>query len=333
MADNEIQEAILDAELIQRINAPLSGYDRRRLPAWLETDLTTAVATARTLWSAFLFAAGDVAGARLKVKEARTKLAGLIRNAHAAIQALPDDLVIEADKMDALVSLGFEQGELGNLTDPTHLASLADQIVRENGALPAAVRVPTTITSRLGNWLAILNGNEAIADGGAREIITDDKDEARESLLRKIARVRLYIASTTDKGEGDPALALYGLPAQARSGRGAAAPAARGAGPGDVRRRCAAADHPGPAGARHVHRRLAAARGRGRGAGGDQHRHECERLRDEPAGAGGDLRAVGHGPEQPRRWIAEQQDQLHGHLRRKGQQAQRPGHFSMTMSL
>jgi hypothetical protein len=211
MADIEIQEAILHAELIQRINAPLTSYERRKLPGWLETDLTDALAAARTQWSAFLFAGGDVAGARLKVKEARPKIAGLIRNTQSHIESLPDDVVSAADKLDALVSLGFEQGELGPLEDPTHLASLADQIVRENNTLPVAVRVPTTITSRLGNWLAILNVNEDIAGGGAREVITERKDTARDGLFRKIARVRLYIASTTDEGEGDPALAIYGF--------------------------------------------------------------------------------------------------------------------------
>lgn len=178
---------------------------------WLETDLASALGEARTLWSGFLFAAGDVAGARLKVKEARGKLAGLVRNAHSHFGSLPEDVVSDADKLDALVSLGFEEGELGDLDDATHLVSLADQIVRENGDLPAAVRVPTTITTRLANWLSIHNVNEAIADGGDREIITQQKDTARESLRRKIARVRLYIASTTDEGEGDPALALYGF--------------------------------------------------------------------------------------------------------------------------
>lgn len=211
MADIEIQEALLHAELIQRINAPLTGYDRRKLPDWLETDLSDSLTSARTLWSAFLFAAGDVASARLKVKEARPKIAGLIRNTQSHIESLPDDVVTAADKLDALVSLGFEDGQLGDLEDPTHLASLADQIVRENGALPVAVRVPTTITSRLANWLAILRANEDIAGGGAREIITENKDTARDGLLRKIARVRLYVASTTDEGESDPALALYGF--------------------------------------------------------------------------------------------------------------------------
>jgi hypothetical protein len=57
--------------------------------------------------------------------------------------------------------------------------------------------------------LAILLANEDIAGGGAREIITERKDAERDGLLRKIARVRLYVASTTDAGESDPARALY----------------------------------------------------------------------------------------------------------------------------
>ena len=196
-------------DLILRVNTPLSGYERRKLPAWLDTDAATALSDARTQNSAWLFASGDVSGARLRVKEARVKLAGLVRNAHSYIGSLPEEEVSAADRIDALVSLGFERGDIGDLDDSTHLVTLADQIVRENGNLPAAVRVPTTIVTRLTNWLAVLRANETVAGGGSRQTLTDDKDSARDRLVQAIAQVRLFIGSTDPETESAAVLALY----------------------------------------------------------------------------------------------------------------------------
>ena len=204
-----MQEAILQMDLILRVNGPLSGYERRKLPSWLDTDATAALADARTQNSAWLFASGDLSGARLRVKEAREKLAGLVRNAHSYIGSLPEEDVSAADQIDALTSLGFEQGGIGQLNDPTHLVTLADQIVRENGNLPAAVRVPVTIVTRLTNWLAVLRANEIVAGGGSRQDLTDDKDDARDRLIQAVAQVRFYIASTDPETDGAAVLALY----------------------------------------------------------------------------------------------------------------------------
>jgi hypothetical protein len=217
MADTLMQEAILHGDLIVSVDDTLAGYDARKLPAALRSALSAALADARGLNSALQLAAGDQAGARLRVKTGHERLSGLVRNSHSHINSIPDredgdaPVAEPEEKLDALVSLGFESGELGQLQDRTHLLQIVDAIIANNGALPVVLRVPAATVSRLTNWRAVMAANQNIADGGTREELTQQKDDARDVLERRLARVRLYIASCTDEGEKDAALARYGF--------------------------------------------------------------------------------------------------------------------------
>ena len=207
MADTIMQESILHAQLILRVDDELSPYDEHKLSAATRAALTIALTDARQKNSASNRAAGDEAGASKRVTEARLKIAGLVRNTQSEILGKPDDDVPEAEKDDALTTLGFEGGKLGNLEDAGHLATLSQQILDENPDLPSSVRVSASIINRLTNWVGILNANLNIADGGAREEVTAAKNPARDLLLKRLARARLFYCSCTDEGEGDPFLA------------------------------------------------------------------------------------------------------------------------------
>jgi hypothetical protein len=81
MADTLMQEAILHGDLIVSVDDTLAGYDARKLPAALRSALSAALADARGLNSALQLAAGDQAGARLRVKTGHERLSGLVRKA------------------------------------------------------------------------------------------------------------------------------------------------------------------------------------------------------------------------------------------------------------
>ena len=211
MADTILQEAILHGDLIVRVNTARPPYDIRKLPSWLDADFAAALASARAENSATQLAAGDQAGARGRVKQARDKLAGLVRNASSHIGAVPEEDATEEDKMDALVSLGYEQGQMGQLADATHLAQIVDDILANNGTLPPLLRLPAGIITRITNWRGVLTANEEIAAGGPRAVLTDRKDAAKALLQARIARVRLYLCSCSDLGEGDPEIARQGF--------------------------------------------------------------------------------------------------------------------------
>jgi hypothetical protein len=212
MADTELQELILHGDFIAQTNTATPPYNPFKLPTVLEGVFTTALSDARGANSALQLAAGDQAGARGRVKQARERLAGLVRNAHSYINAVPEEDASEQDKLTALVSLGFEQGELGPVAaDPTYVTGVVTAILANNANLPALLRIPANIITRLTNWEAVLDANEGIAKGGARQALTDQKDAARDTLADRIARVRHWLCSCTDAGDQDAELARWGF--------------------------------------------------------------------------------------------------------------------------
>lgn len=210
MADIEIQEGILHGDIIVEADDAQAPYSEYKFTVALRNAVTLALAGARAANSAVQLAAGDQAGASARVHDARTRLADLCRNAHSTIEAIPADTdAEEQEKIDALVSLGFEGGKLGQLGDRGHLMAVVDAILANNASLPAAYRVSAAITTRLTNWRAVLLTNEIIARGGSREPLTAAKDAAKVVLFARIARVRLYVSSCNDLGEYNPELARY----------------------------------------------------------------------------------------------------------------------------
>ena len=220
MSDNKIQEAILHGDLIASVDDTLAGYIRRKLLQWQRDELTAALNGARAANSALQLAAGDQVGASGRVKTGDERVSGLVRTVHSHLFGIPladpgvppDADTTDADERnDALASLGFDQGELGDLSDRTNLLRIADAIIANNAALRPLLRVPTATISRLVIWRSGLVTNVNIANGGAREPLTKAKNDALDVLENVISRVRLYIAAVSPLGEYDPALALYGF--------------------------------------------------------------------------------------------------------------------------
>lgn len=209
MADLEMQTAILHGDLIQRVNLALPGYDNYKLTAALDGLFNTALAAAHATNAAVQLAAGSVAGASTRVATAEERLRGLARNVHSYIEAIPEEDASQADKMAALVALGFEQGEIGVLLDTAHLFTIIDDVLMNNASLPGVLQIPATIVNRMVNWKGVYDANVGLAGGGGRETLTLAKNDAKAMLLARIGRVRLFLCSCSDLGEQDPVLASY----------------------------------------------------------------------------------------------------------------------------
>ena len=231
MADTKLQELILQGDLIVRVNIAAPPYSPYKLPTVLDGLFTTSLAAARAANSALQLAAGDQAGARGRVQQSRDRLAGLVRNAYNYVNSVPDEDATEQDRLDALVSLGFEQGALGDLSDATHLLQIVMDILANNPQLPVLLRVPANIITRLTNWQSVLAANEGIAQGGAREVLTQQKDTARDTLAARISRVRHWLCSCSDDGEQDPELARWGFQPKRNPGDAQPQPKPDAAGP------------------------------------------------------------------------------------------------------
>jgi hypothetical protein len=232
MADTKLQELILQGDLIVRVHDAAPPYSPFKLPAALDGFFRTGLGAARAANSALQLAAGDQAGARGRVQQARDRLAGLVRNAFNHVNSVPDEDASEQDRLDALVSLGFEQGELGPVAaDPAHVLGIVTAILENNGEVPVLLRMPANITTRLTNWQAVLAANEGIANGGSRGVLTDAKDTARDTLAARISRVRHWLCSCSDEGEQNPELARWGFQPKRAPGDAQPQPKPAAAGP------------------------------------------------------------------------------------------------------
>ena len=231
MADTKLQELILLGDLIALTNGNCPPYNIHKLPEPLAGLFTTSLAAARAANSAVQLAAGDQAGARGRVQQARDRLAGLVRNAFSYVNSVPDEDATDQERLDALVSIGFDGGALGDLSDVTHLLQIVTDILANNPQLPPLLRVPSNIITRLTNWQSVLSANEGIAQGGTREVLTQQKDEARDTLAARIARVRHWLCSCSDEGETDPELARYGFQPKRAPGDAQPQPKPDAAGP------------------------------------------------------------------------------------------------------
>lgn len=77
--------------------------------------------------------------------------------------------------------------------------------------LPANLRYPANILTRLTTWLGVLDANKLIAGGDLLQTIIDDKDEKRDGLLKAISRVRYHYCAASDDGEKTVELARIGM--------------------------------------------------------------------------------------------------------------------------
>ena len=190
MADSIMTHAILQGELVLMVNGTRSPYDLHRVSDPFLTEFTNALNDAKQGNSAAIFAAGDQVGAQARVEEARGRIVALLRNGYYFLLAVPEEDLPAADREDALTSYGWEQGQLGDLTAVDRIEALAALAVSAGPQLPVAARYPASVVSRINNWLGVLLANKSIAGGGTRMTVIDQKDAQRETLIKKLARVR-----------------------------------------------------------------------------------------------------------------------------------------------
>jgi hypothetical protein len=155
-------------------------------------------------------ASGDRAGASRRVQEAVDRLANLLRNGYNALQAVPEEDVPPDEIADALVTYGWEGGNLGDLVTASRVVALAELAGQVTPSLPVQVRYPANVLNRLTTWLGVYAGNRLIADGGALSTLMDDKDAKRDALVKANARVRFLYCAASDAGDFTPELARIG---------------------------------------------------------------------------------------------------------------------------
>ena len=218
MADSEMIHAILQGEVILQVNATRSLYDLHYISEPFLGEFTTALNEAKQWNSAASFAAGDQSGAQDRVDEARARLRVLLRNGYYSLLGVPADSYSTGELRDAQESYGWAGGELGDLDLVERVEALGALAVNAGPQISPALRYPATITTPTNNWLGVLASNKSIAAGGTRMTVIATKDEKRDALQAKLARVRFLYCFANDLGEGNPELERILFPRKRKPG-------------------------------------------------------------------------------------------------------------------
>ena len=184
--------------------------------------VATRLADGRAANAAVLLTGGSTADASLRVAESRASLTALLHNGFNHLRSIPEEDAPAAEVVQALETYGWERGLLGDLESPSRIETLARAARQISAQLPANLRYPANVLTRITTWLGVLEANKLLAGGGVVQTIIDDKDGKRDLLLKAISRVRHHYCAASDDGDKTPELARVGMqpgsdPGDARS--------------------------------------------------------------------------------------------------------------------
>jgi hypothetical protein len=225
MHDSESIEAIATADLIVQVDATRSDYDLFKLSRPLLSVLSGRLTEARAAHAGVALAGQDGASASQRVTQAWKRLGGLLCDGFHHLRAIPEEEAPATDVVRALETYGYERGELGAAMSPSRIEILVQTAAHVTSHLPATLRYPKHVLTRMTTWSGVLDANKRIASGGAMETITDDRNRKRELLLKAITRVRHHYCTASDDGKMNPELARVGLQSRLTSRDAAPLPA------------------------------------------------------------------------------------------------------------
>ena len=217
-------DAIEQGDLVVMVNTGRETTDPFKLPLSLIALVVARLAEAKARNSAVAMNEGAAAGADVQRAEALLRLTNLLRNGYAYLLSIPEDDLPYAQQQKALQSYGWEDGNLGDLSQPSRVESLARQVavVAADTSIPDNAKYPASLASRISNWLGILESTEALAGGGTHQGLVELRNQARDLLLIVISRARHFYCSASDDVEHTPELARINM--QPKRARGDAQP-------------------------------------------------------------------------------------------------------------
>ncbi len=232
MADSATLDAIETAELILQVDAARAAADPFKLPATLQSLVTARLTACKGKNAAATLMEGSTVGASQQRQQAFDKLSDLLHSGYNFIASVPSDDITDAERAQVFASYGWESGLIGDMSSPGRVEALANAAISATAdpGVPAQGKYAATLVSRITNWLGVFDAASAIANGGSRQVLIQQRNDARDQLAQADSRVRLAYCSASDDGESTPELAKIGM--QPRRAPGDAQPQPLPAAPG-----------------------------------------------------------------------------------------------------
>ena len=200
--------------------------DPFKLTAFLAALVLARITDAKAKNSAVVMSDGVVAGADVRRTDALFRLTNLLRNGYAYLLSIPEEDLPYAEQQKALKSYGWEDGNLGDLSQASRVESLARQVavVAADTSIPDLAKYPASLASRISNWLGILESTGTLANGGTHQGLVEQRNNSRDLLLAATSRVRHFYCSASDDVEYTPELARINMQPKRTPGQAQAAP-------------------------------------------------------------------------------------------------------------
>ena len=204
MADQATLDAIETGELILQVDGTRGAADPFKRPAPLQALTSTRLSACKGKNAAVTLMEGSTVGAAQQKQEAFAKLSDLLHNGYNGIGAVASDDITDAERAQVYASYGWEGGLIGDMSSPSRVEHLANTAITAtaDAAVPAQGTYSATLISRITNWLGIYDAAAMIANGGSRQVLIQQRNDARDLLQQANSRVRLAYCSASDDGEG-----------------------------------------------------------------------------------------------------------------------------------
>jgi hypothetical protein len=208
------------ADLILQVDTGRAAGDPFKLPAALSTLVTTRLATAQGKNAAATLADASTVGGSAQKQQAVDKLKDLLRNGFKHIESIPSDDLPDADRAQVFTAYGWKGSVLGDLENTERLEGLAAEAVTAtaDATVPTAGKYPATLVTRITNWAGILAAANLLATGGSRQVLIQQRNDARDELHDANMRVRAAYAAASDDGESTPELAKINMQPKRKPG-------------------------------------------------------------------------------------------------------------------
>jgi hypothetical protein len=195
MPNEAVLQEIEISELIQAVDDGRAATDRFKLLAVDRTELDLRLANLKATDAATLLTEGDRAGASAKVRAALDALANHLRDGFNFVRGIGSYAISAPDRLAVFTAYGWEQGEIGNLSD-ARIEALANQAITATPSISdPAWRYPAALLTLITNQLAIVNANQPLATGGTAQAATAARDLALGKLQTMNDRIRFFYCS------------------------------------------------------------------------------------------------------------------------------------------
>lgn len=205
-------------ELVQAVDTARAAGDPFKLLAAFRTEFDARLADLIAKDALTFNTEGARAAASAALRAAFDTLKVRLRDGYNFIKALASFEISDADRIGLFTTYGWEQGEIGDMTDLRAEALANQAITATPGITNPAWRYSAGLITQITTLLATINTNQTTATGGVSQAATTARNLAMDTFDAALGRVRFFYCFASDDRDQTDELARIGFMARRDAG-------------------------------------------------------------------------------------------------------------------